>query len=77
MTKVATSRVQRRRNQKFNQLLDHSMKLIIDHGFSGFTMRTLAKSLDITPGALYRYFPSKGHIIGALGNRILNQYSVI
>ncbi len=75
MTKAAISRVQRRRNQKFNQMLDHSMQLIIEDGFSGFTMRTLAKSLDITPGALYRYFPSKGHIIGALGNRILNLYS--
>jgi len=75
MTKVATTRVQRRRHQKFNQMLDHAMRLIIDDGFTGFTMRSLANSLDITAGALYRYFPSKGHIIGALGNRTLRLYS--
>ncbi|MAA80476.1 MAG: hypothetical protein CL916_14565 [Deltaproteobacteria bacterium] len=75
MTDTTISRVQRRRNKKFNQMLEHAMKLIVKNGFSSLTMRTLAHSLDITPGALYRYFPSKGHIIGALGNQILETYT--
>ena len=75
MTEVPISRVQRRRNKKFNTMLEHAMKLIVKNGFSSLTMRTLAHSLDITPGALYRYFPSKGHIIGALGNQILETYT--
>ena len=75
MTDTPISRVQRRRNKKFNQMLEHAMKLIVQDGFSSLTMRTLAHSLDITPGALYRYFPSKGHIIGALGNQILDTYT--
>lgn len=75
MTDAPISRVQRRRNKKFSQMLEHAMKLIVKNGFSSLTMRTLANSLDITPGALYRYFPSKGHIIGALGNQILETYT--
>ena len=75
MTDASMSRVQRRRMNKFNNMLDHAMKLIIEHGFPSLKMRSLADSLDITPGALYRYFPSKGHIIGALGNRILTSYT--
>ncbi len=75
MTDTPISRVQRRRNKKFNQMLEHAMKLIVQDGFSSLTMRTLAHSLDITPGALYRYFPSTGHIIGALGNQILETYT--
>ena len=75
MTDAPISRIQKRRNKKFNQMLEHAMKLIVKDGFSSLTMRTLANSLDITPGALYRYFPSKGHIIGALGNQILETYT--
>lgn len=75
MTDAPISRVQKRRNKKFQQMLEHAMKLIVKDGFSSLTMRTLAHSLDITPGALYRYFPSKGHIIGALGNQILETYT--
>lgn len=76
MAEKIISRVQKRRNKKFNELLDHAMKLIVQKGFSELKMRSLADSLDITPGALYRYFPSKAHIIGALGNRILKQYTI-
>ena len=75
MTDEPISRVQRRRNKKFNRMLEHAMRLIVKNGFTSLTMRTLANSLDITPGALYRYFPSKGHIIGALGNQILETYT--
>ncbi len=75
--KIQSARVQRKRAKKFNLLLDHAMRIIIENGFSNLTMRMLASSLDMTPGALYRYFPSKGHIIGALGNRTLALYSKI
>ena len=75
MSEVIISRVQKRRNEKFNRMLEHAMNLIVKDGFSSLKMRTLADSLDITPGALYRYFPSKGHIIGALGNQILETYT--
>ncbi|MEC7987041.1 MAG: helix-turn-helix domain-containing protein [Myxococcota bacterium] len=73
--KIQSARVRRKRTQKFNTLLDHAMQIIIEKGFANLTMRMLASSLDMTPGALYRYFPSKGHIIGALGNRTLVLYS--
>jgi len=32
-------------------------------GVAGLSMRTLAKSLGLTPGALYRYFPSKQEML--------------
>jgi len=73
--KTHSPRIQRRRANKINSMLDASMKIIFEQGLSCLTMRNLADVLDITPGALYRYFPSKGHIIGALGNRTLNSYA--
>ena len=74
-SKSPSPRIQRKRQQKNTLLLDHAMQIIIEKGVSSLTMRTLAQKVDMTPGALYRYFPSKGHIIGALGNRTLSLYT--
>ena len=51
------------------------MAIILEKGPAGLTMRHLAESMNMTAGALYRYFPTKGQIIGGLGNRSLNQYA--
>lgn len=53
----------RRRAQRKRSILDTAMTLLIEEGLDGLTIHRLAKRLDLTPGALYRYFPSKDAII--------------
>ncbi len=56
----------RRRRAKTAAILDEARRLLIEEGPEGMTIQRLADALDYTPGALYRYFPSKDAIIVAL-----------
>jgi AcrR family transcriptional regulator len=40
--------------------------LVIEGGLEALTIHRLARELDYTPGALYRYFPSKGAVLAEL-----------
>lgn len=55
--------------------MNAAMAIILEKGPGGLTMRHLAETMNMTAGALYRYFPTKGEIIGGLGNRSLNLYA--
>jgi len=57
---------QKRREAKEKNILDMSMKLILENGLAGFSINRLAAELDYTPGALYRYYPSRDAIIAEL-----------
>ena len=65
----------RRRRARIESILDASMVLFYEEGIEALTMRRLADALDLTPGALYRYFPGKDEILLGLGNRALQQIS--
>ncbi len=47
------------------------MALVIEEGFDGLSIHRLAKDVDYTPGALYRYFSGKGALIAALTAKVL------
>ena len=72
---MTSAKVEQKRNTKIEKILDVSMGIILEQGMAALTMRNLAKNLEITPGALYRYFKSKGDIISLLGQRILTRYT--
>lgn len=42
-----------------NELLEKSFDCFTSNGYSGLTMRDLAKHLGVSTGTLYHYFPSK------------------
>ena len=65
----------RRRRARIEAILDRSMDILLAQGAEALTMRALADSLDLTAGALYRYFPSKGAILASLGHRALSRIS--
>lgn len=65
---------QRRREAKEKNILDTAMKMISENGIDNFSINKLADNLDYTPGALYRYFPSKDSIIAELEINILNEF---
>lgn len=54
---------ERRRAKNLRRILDAAMTVIEDAGFEALTMNRLAAALDYTPGALYRYFPSRDALL--------------
>lgn len=69
----AASRPKRRvrlpASQRRNAIINGAVQFFAAHGFGGQT-RDLAKSLGVTQPLLYRYFPSKKHLIDAVYQRV-------
>lgn len=64
-TLTASQRARRER------ILEATMELATEGGFQGVQMRDVAERADVALGTLYRYFPSKIHLlIGALRQEI-------
>ena len=66
---------ERRRAARTEAILDAAMRIVIEEGPRGLAMRALATELDLTPGAVYRYFDGKDAIVAALGHRTLGRYA--
>ena len=64
----------RRRLARREAILDAAMKIVIEDGPRGLQMRQLASNLELSPGAVYRYFDGKDAIVAALGHRTLGRY---
>lgn len=56
----------RRRAATREDILASAWTIVRADGFAGLGMRELGRSVGMTAGALYRYFPSKMHIYDAL-----------
>jgi AcrR family transcriptional regulator len=65
----------RKRQERTEEILATAMQILVDGGSPALTMRALAKSLSLTPGAVYRYFDGKDAIISALALRTMSRYS--
>lgn len=52
-------------------VLHAALEILDGHGVAGLTMRRLATSLGVQPGALYWHFASKQALIGAMADEIL------
>jgi AcrR family transcriptional regulator len=62
---VALSRAARR-DQTTKRILDAARKCFVASGFQGASMHQICAAAEMSPGALYRYFPSKEAIINAI-----------
>ncbi|TNF28088.1 MAG: TetR/AcrR family transcriptional regulator [Deltaproteobacteria bacterium] len=62
-----------RRQKNLARILDAAMDAIAVGGFDALSMNKLAASLDYTPGALYRYFPSKDALVLALVETVIEE----
>lgn len=63
---------ERRHDGTRTRILDTAMRLVELGGFEALSMNKLASAVDYTPGALYRYFPSKAALLGELTSRVLD-----
>lgn len=50
------------------------MDLVVEGGVDGFSMHRLARAVGCTPGALYRYFPSKEALLATLEARVIARF---
>jgi AcrR family transcriptional regulator len=48
------------------EILDRSLELFAEHGFTGSSMRDIAKAVGVRESALYHHFPNKDAILEAL-----------
>ena len=70
--KAPSSARERRRIKKLDAILDAAELLLMQLGLDGLTMAKLAAQVDVTAGALYRYFDSKDALFVQLQVRALN-----
>ena len=52
-------------------VVDGALNILDDYGLADLTMRRLAGSLGVGPGALYWHFPNKQALLGAVADAIL------
>lgn len=52
-------------------ILDKATEILSEYGLGDLTMRRLARSLDVAPGALYWHYPSKQELLGAIAQQLL------
>lgn len=60
-----------RRQEKTAQILEVATQILTSEGLEALTVQRLASALSWTPGAMYRYFPSKEAVLVAMQVQIL------
>ena len=68
-----TSPRARRHDANTLRILDAAMALVAEGGLAALSMGRLAKAVDYTAGALYRYFPSKDALLSRLVAQVLEE----
>ncbi|MGG3467365.1 TetR/AcrR family transcriptional regulator [Neobacillus pocheonensis] len=53
----------RERKFSLDDLLQATKQLLLNHGYEGFTFSLMADSLDVSRGALYKYYENKEELI--------------
>ena len=66
MCETVSSRRAEKREQQTRRILQAAAKCFVQSGFQGASMQEICREAGMSPGALYRYFPSKEAIIEAL-----------
>jgi len=56
-----------------SRILTETARIIAAGGYSAFSMRKLAEAVGLTAGALYRYFPTKQHVLMAYWSDALGE----
>lgn len=57
---------ERRHELTKRRILDSARKILVSQGLAGLSMRRLARQIDYTPSAIYKYFASKEDILQAI-----------
>lgn len=64
---------QRRRKANRERILEAAAEIVFAEGVEALSIKRVADAADYTPGALYRYFPSKDALLAAVVVRIIEE----
>ena len=67
---------QTRRAKRLKAITDAALDLVVEDGIEGFSVHRLAERVDLTPGALYRYFDGRDEILIAVQAEVLAVFDV-
>ncbi len=70
-----TDRRTRKRLEKTKLILSTAQTILLNEGLEAVTVHRIARELDLTVGALYRYFPSKQAMLTGLGEDIVQGFT--
>lgn len=65
---------QRRRAKRIRSIKDQALNLVVEDGVEGFSVNKLAGRVDLTPGALYRYFDGRDEILASIQQEVLEGF---
>jgi AcrR family transcriptional regulator len=65
----------RRRQVSEERILEAATRMVLAQGYDELNMKDVADAADYTPGALYRYFPSKSALLAAVVVRLIGHLS--
>ena len=68
------SRSPQKKAEQFERILDAGKQLFIEKGIEGFSLRGLAKNLDMNQNNLYNYIDSKRELWIAIRNKFYKQF---
>ena len=71
----ASPHITHKRLKRKREIQTRAMQMISVEGIEALTMQKLAAGLDLTAGALYRYFKSKAELISGLEGQLLRDMS--
>ncbi|MEM7492226.1 MAG: TetR/AcrR family transcriptional regulator [Pseudomonadota bacterium] len=66
MTETATTPAEKRRLKVRDSILVAAERVFADEGEAGLSIRRLAKKIDYSPAAIYKYFASKDDLVDEL-----------
>jgi AcrR family transcriptional regulator len=69
MARVSQEHLDARRRQ----ILDGAARLFARNGFHATSMQDVLKEVDLSAGAVYRYFSGKDELIAAIANEVLQE----
>ena len=72
---VATPRTRRRRANR-ERILDAAIEVASAEGLDALSIKKVADAADYTPGALYRYFPSKDALLASVAAHVITRLGV-
>jgi AcrR family transcriptional regulator len=72
-----SQRMKRKKEERRNDILDVSEKIIAKKGIYGMTMNEVAKEADVATGTLYVYFKNKNSLCAAVNARINKQMRLL
>ncbi len=65
---------ERRRADRLESIREAALALVVEEGLDGFSIHRLAERVDLTVGALYRYFDSVDQILVAVQIDVLDEF---